>query len=132
MTASARPWAAAAAVCGALAVILCAFASHGVEDPQHAFWLRIGGFCLLVHANAALVTLALVRDRLGRVTASLFLGGGVIFAATLAGMTLGGPHWLGAVTPFGGLLMIFGWLALAWAFVRPLPDDGKNVDGQGA
>ena len=29
-------------------------------------------------------------------------------------MTLGLPKFLGAITPVGGALMIFGWLALAW------------------
>jgi uncharacterized membrane protein YgdD (TMEM256/DUF423 family) len=38
----------------------------------------------------------------------------VLFAATLYAMALGGPHWLGAITPLGGLAMIAGWLMLAW------------------
>ena len=29
-------------------------------------------------------------------------------------MTLTGQRWLGAVTPFGGLLLIAGWACLAW------------------
>ena len=31
---------------------------------------------------------------------------------------LGLPRWLGAVTPIGGVLMIAGWLWLAWAAAR--------------
>ena len=45
----------------------------------------------------------------------LFLAGALVFAATLYAMGLGGPRWLGAVTPVGGVLMIAGWAALAWA-----------------
>jgi uncharacterized membrane protein YgdD (TMEM256/DUF423 family) len=33
-------------------------------------------------------------------------------------MALGAPHWLGAVTPLGGALMIGGWLWLAVRLVR--------------
>jgi uncharacterized membrane protein YgdD (TMEM256/DUF423 family) len=30
-------------------------------------------------------------------------------------MALGGPRWLGAITPFGGLSMIAGLLAMAFS-----------------
>ena len=44
--------------------------------------------------------------------------GALIFASTLVALALGGPRWLGAVTPIGGALMIAGWLVLAWATFR--------------
>ena len=43
----------------------------------------------------------------------MLLVGAAVFAATLWAMALGGPRWLGAVTPVGGALMIAGWLLLA-------------------
>ena len=30
-------------------------------------------------------------------------------------MALGAPHWLGAVTPIGGVLFLIGWAVLVWA-----------------
>ncbi len=33
-------------------------------------------------------------------------------------MALGGPRWLGAVTPIGGTLLILGWVSAAVAFAR--------------
>jgi uncharacterized membrane protein YgdD (TMEM256/DUF423 family) len=33
-------------------------------------------------------------------------------------MALGLPKWLGAVTPLGGLMLIAGWLWLAWIAAR--------------
>jgi uncharacterized membrane protein YgdD (TMEM256/DUF423 family) len=33
-------------------------------------------------------------------------------------MALGAPHWLGAVTPLGGLAMIAGWALAAWRVSR--------------
>lgn len=44
----------------------------------------------------------------------LLTAGILIFSATLYLMALGGPHWLGAMTPVGGLLMIAGWGLLSW------------------
>ena len=43
----------------------------------------------------------------------LFLGGTVLFSGSLYLLALTGIRWLGAVTPFGGLLFLGGWLALA-------------------
>ena len=44
-----------------------------------------------------------------------FVGGVAIFSGTLYAMALGGPRWLGAVTPIGGLTLIVGWVLLAIA-----------------
>jgi uncharacterized membrane protein YgdD (TMEM256/DUF423 family) len=44
-----------------------------------------------------------------------FLAGIAIFSGTLYAMALGAPRVLGAVTPVGGLLLLAGWLALAFA-----------------
>ena len=47
----------------------------------------------------------------------LFLAGIVVFSGSLYALALTGVRWLGAVTPFGGLAFLTGWLALligAW------------------
>jgi uncharacterized membrane protein YgdD (TMEM256/DUF423 family) len=47
------------------------------------------------------------------------LVGSLIFSGTLFAMALGAPRWLGAVTPVGGALLIFGLLLVAvsaWRF----------------
>ena len=36
----------------------------------------------------------------------------MLHVVALLAMT--GQRWLGAVTPFGGLALLLGWLALAW------------------
>ena len=131
MIAVSRPWAGVAALCGLVGLLLCAFASHGVDDPQHGLWLRIGGFCLLMHAIVAINALALIHDELGRVVAALFLLGCTIFTGMLTIIVFGGPRWLGAVVPFGGLLMIMGWLMMAWAFFRPIDSIRKQPEQDG-
>ena len=100
-----------AALSGALAVIAGAFGAHGVSG-QPAEWLKTGGEYEMIHALAAIVAVQLGN----RVAAILFLCGSALFAATLYAMALGAPHWLGIVTPVGGLGMIAGWLLLAWRY----------------
>lgn len=103
-----------AALSGAVAVAAGAFAAHGASGPA-AKWLQTGAHYQLIHAVAALCALALPR---GRFAALLFILGGAIFAGTLYAMALGGPVWLGAVTPIGGSALIAGWIILALAALR--------------
>lgn len=98
-----------AALSGAVAVIAGAFGAHGASG-QAAGWLRTGGEYQLIHALAAIVALRTLKSP---TAAALLLGGSVLFAATLYAMALGGPRWLGAVTPLGGVGMIAGWVLLA-------------------
>lgn len=100
-----------ACLSAALAIGAGAFGAHGVTNPKAVEWLRTGGLYQLVHAVAALAILGIARG-----AAALMLGGAAIFAFTLYAMALGGPKWLGAVTPIGGVLMIAGWLWAAWTF----------------
>ncbi len=104
-----------AALSAAIAIGAGAFGAHGAPSVQAAEWLRTGGMYQLVHAVAVIALGAMPGGR-GPVWA--MLGGSALFAATLYAMALGGPHWLGAVTPIGGVLMIFGWLWAAWRFSR--------------
>jgi uncharacterized membrane protein YgdD (TMEM256/DUF423 family) len=117
MELQARLLMALAALSGLMAVAFGAFAAHGVSDPQARAWLQTGGHYQLVHALAVFAALMVWRvGASGGLTAGwLFLAGGFVFALTLYLMGLGGPRWLGAVTPIGGVLMIVGWAVLAWA-----------------
>lgn len=102
-----------AALSGALAVGAGAFGAHGASGTA-AEWLKTGGHYQLIHAVAALVALRMEA----RGPAWLFVAGAAIFAGTLYLMALGLPHWLGAVTPIGGAMLIAGWLWLAWIAAR--------------
>jgi uncharacterized membrane protein YgdD (TMEM256/DUF423 family) len=98
-----------AALSGAIAVGAGAFGAHGA-DGQAREWLQTGGQYQLIHAVAALVAAKMGASGAGWA----FLVGGALFAGTLYAMALGGPRWLGAVTPIGGTALIIGWLLLAW------------------
>ena len=53
-----------------------------------------------------------------RVAGWLFIGGTVLFSGSLYLLSLTGIRWLGAITPFGGLMFLTGWAALAIAVAR--------------
>jgi len=116
-----RAWLTFAAILGFLCVALGAFAAHGLDDPQAQAWMRTGAEYGFVHVLASLACVSLIGAGAtrARFAPPLFLTGGAIFLATLAGLALGGPRWLGAVTPIGGLMFLGGWGVLAWA-VRQL------------
>ena len=103
----------AAALSGALAVAAGAFGAHGASGVA-GDWLRTGAHYQMIHAVAALAVLRLEAKG----PAWLFLAGGAIFAVSLYLMALGAPRILGAVTPIGGVLLIAGWLWLAWSARR--------------
>ena len=117
MELQARLLMALAALSGLMAVAFGAFGAHGVSDPQAKAWLQTGAHYQIVHALAAFAAIMVWRIGAGAGLAAgwLFLAGGFVFAVTLYLMGLGGPRWLGAVTPVGGALMIAGWAVLAWA-----------------
>lgn len=115
-----RPWMAAAAVLGFLAVAFGAFAAHGITDPKAKEWMHTGANYAFMHALAVFASgFALSQGaRTARFAPPLFLAGAVIFSGSLAAMALGGPRWLGAITPIGGTLFLAGWAVLAWALAR--------------
>jgi uncharacterized membrane protein YgdD (TMEM256/DUF423 family) len=115
-----RAWLIFAAVMGFLCVALGAFAAHGLADPHAQAWMRTGAEYGFVHVLASFACLSLVRAGASgaRLAPRLFLPGAVIFSGTLAAMALGGPLWLGAITPIGGMLFLAGWAVLAWSLRR--------------
>lgn len=107
-----------AALNGALAVGLGAFAAHGA-GPQIKTLLTTGAHYQLVHAVLAVVCAVWPgRDRLVVLAGWLAASGGLVFALSLAALGWLSLPALGAVTPIGGVLMIAAWLLLAFAAFR--------------
>lgn len=112
----------ALAILGASAVALGAFGSHALRNilmpaamevwrtaVQYHFW----------HVLALTVAAMLwTRSRAARVAAFLFVIGIVLFCGSLYALALGAPHWVGAITPIGGLCFIVAWIALGTALIR--------------
>ena len=114
-------WLALAALDGFMAVAAGAFGAHGASDPQVREWLRTGAQYQMTHAVAALACGPLLRA--GAVQAGwagrLFAVGALVFGGSLYLLAVTGVRTWGAVTPLGGLLLLAGWAALAWAVLRP-------------
>jgi uncharacterized membrane protein YgdD (TMEM256/DUF423 family) len=110
----------AGALLGASGVILGAFGAHALKDmlsPQQTAWWQTGVQYQMWHALALVLTAVLPLRHAG-LAALCFGVGAIIFSGTLYLMAFGLPRWLGAITPVGGLLMIAGWLLLAWSALR--------------
>lgn len=132
---SARSTLLTAALGGALAVMLGAFASHLLRDQLEARLLevfQIGVTYQFYHVFALLGVglLQLQGDcRALRISGGLFLVGMLLFCGSLYLLALTGTHYLGIITPVGGVAMIFGWLTLAWAIfskVKQYADTGER------
>ena len=116
-----RHLAAFAALNGAMAVAVGAFAAHGA-GPQIKTLLQTGASYQLAHAVLGVVCATVPpRIRLAKVAGWLATTGGLIFCLALAFLGLLSLPALGAVAPIGGLLMIAGWLALAFCGLRASP-----------
>ncbi len=107
-----------AALSGFIAVALGAFGAHALKDSFSAEainWWQTATLYLMVHAAAALAIG--LSDRKGLIQAGglAMILGATLFAATLYAMALGGPRWLGAITPLGGVGMLTGWAMTVWA-----------------
>jgi uncharacterized membrane protein YgdD (TMEM256/DUF423 family) len=117
---SARLALVAASILMAVAVALGAFGAHAlkarVAPEMLAVW-QTGVTYHAWHAIGLLLLGVLMLHSPGsaafRVAAWLFIAGIVLFAGSLYLLALGAPRGVGAITPFGGVAFILGWIALA-------------------
>lgn len=109
-----------AAVLGAAAVVTGALGLHALRAAlggRFEIWETAVRY-QLVHA-LALAAVGLVAERQpsrwAAWSAGLMIAGIALFSGSLYALALGAPRAAGLVTPFGGLALIAGWLALAVA-----------------
>src|SRR3954467_13288227 len=119
----------AAACLGALAVALGAFGAHGLRDRvseyvlgifetavkyqfYHVFALLAVGILFQWYNNGWLLW-----------SGRLFIAGIILFCGSLYALTYflvnenESMKWLGAITPFGGLCLVGGWICMAVAII---------------
>jgi len=129
MTSPARFPLLAAGVFGLTGVALGAMGAHAMapglaeRGMTHA-WETASRY-LLFHALAIFGAAIWLRGSPGRNLGRLlwasrcWAAGIVLFSGSLYGLALGGPRWLGPVTPLGGIAFMAGWcLIIATAFAR--------------
>lgn len=107
---------ASAALFGAAGVILGAFGAHLLKDSlAEAGTLEVWKTAVFYHLVHAVASMAVGFTRESRLSACgwVWLVGIVFFSGSLYCMALGGPRWMGPITPFGGILFLVGWLWIA-------------------
>lgn len=107
---------------GFIAVLLGALGAHALNPKLLAnstleAWMTASHYHLL-HTVACLALLAwsvAQPERAGRLTRihACWLLGCLLFSGSIYVLALGGPKFLGPVTPLGGLAFLAGWLLLA-------------------
>lgn len=106
------------AVCAAVGVALGAFGAHSLRDSlstaQLSLWDTATRYWQLGSLGLVLFGLFQNKRPSGALPGWLLLAGMVLFSVSLYALALGGPRRLGAVTPFGGLSLMAGFLVFAW------------------
>lgn len=122
-------------ISGAIAVALGALGAHYLKDKMQLGLISanaLAGFETAVkyhlfHTLAMWLVLIMLKDATLKLLARaywFFLWGIVFFSGSLyllCTRELFHAEWLkvlGPVTPIGGILMILGWLSLAWASIK--------------
>jgi uncharacterized membrane protein YgdD (TMEM256/DUF423 family) len=127
-------WLRTGAIWGFLAVAMGAFGAHGLRDRFDSLGNVPGGLTTArLNENfhtasqyqmyCALSILAVgLMIQSGRHSSTaldaagfLFLAGSLLFSGSLYILCISGDKWYGRITPFGGLAILAGWIALAFA-----------------
>ncbi|AFM05963.1 uncharacterized small membrane protein [Bernardetia litoralis DSM 6794] len=119
------------AILGALAVGIGAFGAHALKDWlisigqvetfqtaskyhfYHVFSIILIGILIKIKENNSEKSSKLLAW-----AGNLHLLGILFFSGSLYILCLTGTKWLGAITPIGGVLLIVGWVFLAFSFLN--------------
>ncbi len=118
------PWFSLGSILLAVAVAGGALGAHLLRSRLDAASLALWETAVryLVVAGVGLLAVGLASDRrpaaAWTAAGAALAAGAVVFSGTVAAIALGGPRWLGAVTPLGGLLIIAGFAVSAAAAFR--------------
>ncbi len=115
----------AGALVGLLAVMAGAFGAHGLrhvisERGLDVFQTAVSYqmYHALVLVVASLMPALRLNHRMLTVACGFWLAGIVLFSGSLYLLVLTGAHWLGPVTPIGGVCLMIGWALLVAAALR--------------
>ena len=120
MTSAPRWIALIAGLFGFTGVALGAFGAHALKETlilhsSATTWQT----AVLYHLVHSVALLAVGRGAFAGSTAivwvaRLWAAGIVLFSGSLYWLSLGGPKFLGPLTPVGGLAFLLGWALVAW------------------
>ena len=112
-------WIMTGAFSALISVAAGAFGAHALkerlsENLLNAF--EVGVRYQMYHA-LALILMGLLMSKLPAANAAAwcFLAGTLLFSGSLYGLALTGLKFFGPLTPIGGVLLMAGWVTLAWS-----------------
>lgn len=108
-----------------LSVALGAFGAHGLKSKLSADMLAVyqtGVHYHMIHGLGILLVAAL-SQKLGETSLVSWSGwllfiGILLFSGSLYALSTSEIRILGAITPFGGVAFLIGWLLLAYAAIK--------------
>lgn len=110
---------------GAIAVMLGAFAAHGLKSQLAPYLLGVfetGVLYQFIHTFAIVACAIMLQLKLSAksqkyffIAAICFIIGILCFSGSLYALALTGIKWFGPITPLGGLLFIIGWGVFSFA-----------------
>lgn len=100
-----------AGISGATAVALAAYGAHGGKGDEHKALLF--DTANRHHFYHTLALLGATRCRKPLLVGCLLSSGIVIFSGSIYYQAITGDSSVRTITPFGGILLIAGWLAMA-------------------
>ena len=113
---------------GATGVALGAFGAHALKTRlADTGTTEVWRTAVTYHLVHAIALFALANGVLGanaglpRAVRLLWSLGILCFSGSLYLLALGGPLWLGPITPLGGIFFIAGWICAACARLPNLP-----------
>jgi len=122
-----RLWIKLGGILGGLSVMLGAFGAHSLKErltEKSLATFQTGVQYQFMHSIAlilvGLLMLSLGEESNKRLNRSgwFFAVGILLFSGSLYSLALGGPRWLGPVTPLGGLCFMIGWVLLAFSLPK--------------
>ena len=105
-----------------LAVAFGAFGAHALKSSITPEMLTIfeTGVRYQMYHSFALIVVGWAAEKypqpLFAIAGWCIVAGIVLFSGSLYSLAISGVRWLGAITPFGGLAFLAGWLLLAIGF----------------
>ena len=119
-----REWIIIGSIFAGLSVLIGAFGAHGLKGKisiEDLVIFEVGVRYQMYHA-LALILLGLlgvsIPEKFLILPGIFFCSGIIIFSGSLYLMVLLNMRWLGAITPIGGALLIFGWLSLVFKIYK--------------
>lgn len=116
-----------AATIGFISIILGSLGAHGhihdvISTNGYLNQWQTAAHYHQLHAVALLILSLLSTDSSGitrfRTTFISFLIGILLFSGSLYVLSYTSTKWLGAITPFGGVAFMIGWIALAFSLPK--------------